>query len=143
MNNSKETATKPYAVRGILVKDNEILLIQHQSINPVLFNKWAFPGGRLDPHETNPLDALHREMREELSIDIDVIGEVGVFYNRMGFDYTIFAAHPLDAIGPIQTEEIRDYVWLTPAEIYEWHTKSKLQFGFEMEAVSAYLKKFG
>jgi hypothetical protein len=33
-------------------------------------------------------------------------------------------------------------VWLTPAEIYQLHAKDKLQFGFEMEAVSAYLKQF-
>jgi hypothetical protein len=81
-------------------------------------------------------------MAEELSLEIEVLGQLGVYYSRSGFDYTIFAARPLGPIGPLQPEEIREIVWLTPAEIYEWHTKDKLQFGFEMAAISAYLKQF-
>ena len=107
-----------------------------------MFGKWTFPGGRLDPDETDPITALHREIEEELSIDIEILGELAVFYSRSGLDYTIFVARPLDTIGPLQSEEIYDFVWLTPAEIYELHAKDKLQFGFEMEAVSAYLKEF-
>jgi hypothetical protein len=81
-------------------------------------------------------------MQEELSVDIEVVGKIGVFYNKASMDHTIFGVRPLGPIGPLQTEEIHDIAWLTPAEIYEWHTKEKLQFGFEMQAVSIYLKKF-
>ena len=81
-------------------------------------------------------------MQEELSVEIEVLGKLGVFYSRSGMDYTIFAARPLDEVGPLQPDEIREVLWLTPAEIYELHTADKLQFGFEMEAVSAYLKQF-
>ena len=108
-----------------------------------MFDKWTFPGGRLDPDEYDPVVALHREMAEELSVEIEILGDVGVYYSRSGLDYTIFVARPLGAIGPLQPDEIREVIWLTPAEIYEWHTKGKLQFGFEMKVVSAYLKKFG
>ncbi|MBN1994579.1 MAG: NUDIX hydrolase [Anaerolineae bacterium] len=124
------------------MRGSEILLIHHRFQNPAMFGKWTFPGGRLDPEETDPVAALHREIQEELSVDIEVLGELGVFYNRSGFDYTIFAARPLGDVGPLQSDEIREIVWLTPAEIYEWHTRDKLQFGFEMDAVSAYLKQF-
>ena len=129
-------------MRALLVRDIEILLIHHAFEDPAMFDKWTFPGGRLDPHETDPLEALHREMAEELSVEVEVLGKLGVYYSRAGLDYTIFAVRPLGAIGPLQPEEIREIVWLTPAEIYKWHTKDKLQFGFEMEAVSAYLKLF-
>lgn len=130
-------------MRALIVKGGEILFIHHVFNNPALFGKWTFPGGRLDPDETDPLAALHREMQEELSVDIQVLGQIGRFYNRSGFDYTIFAARPLGPLGPFKTDEIREIVWLTPAEVYEWHKKEKLQFGFELEVVSAYLKKFG
>lgn len=107
-----------------------------------MFDKWTFPGGRLDPGESDPLAALHREIDEELSVEIEVLGKLGCYYSRSGFDYTIFAARPLGPIGPLQTEEIRETTWLTPAEAYEWHRRGKLQFGFEMRAISAYLRKF-
>jgi 8-oxo-dGTP pyrophosphatase MutT (NUDIX family) len=136
------TGSKPYAVRALLVRDGRILFIHHVFKNPALFGKWTFPGGRLDPHETDPLLTLHREMQEELSLSIEVLGEVGVFYSRFGWDYTIYAARPLGPIGPVKADEIRDLTWLTPAEVYEWHTREKFQFGFEMETVSAYLKQF-
>lgn len=133
---------RPYAVRAILAEDIRILFIHHVFNNPSLFDKWTFPGGRLDPEEFDPLAALHREMREELSIDIEVVGNLGVYYSRSGMDYTIFAAKPLGPLGPLKTDEIRAVTWLTPAEVYEWHIQEKLQFGFEMKAVSAYVKQF-
>jgi 8-oxo-dGTP diphosphatase len=137
-----DTITKPYGVRALLIKDGKILFIHHMFNDPDLFGKWTFPGGRLDPHETDPLATLHREMAEELSAEIEVIGTVGVFYSRSGADYVIFAARPAGSIGPVKDDEIREVAWLTPAEVYEWHIKEKLQFGFEMQAVSQYLKKF-
>lgn len=133
---------KPYAVRALIIDDGKILFIHHRFKDPALFNKWTFPGGRLNHDETDPLIALHREMKEELSVELDVFGKIGVFYSRARLDYTIYGARTLGNIGPLNEEEIRDTIWLTPAEVYEWHSKGRLQFGFEMKAVSAYLKKF-
>jgi 8-oxo-dGTP pyrophosphatase MutT (NUDIX family) len=130
-------------VRALLIKDQEILFIHHAFKHPANFGRWTFPGGRLDPEETDPIVALRREMREELSVDIEVLGELGLFYSRYGRDYMLFVARPLGPIGDLNADEIRDLTWLTPAEVYEWHCREKLQLGFEMEAVSAYLKKFG
>jgi 8-oxo-dGTP pyrophosphatase MutT (NUDIX family) len=129
-------------VRALLVRNDQILLIHHRFRNPAMFDQWTFPGGRLDPDDADGLSALHREMQEELSVEIEVLGKLGVFYSRSGMDYTIFAARPLNELGPLQPDEIREVLWLTPAEIYEYHASDKLQFGFEMEAVSAYLKQF-
>jgi 8-oxo-dGTP pyrophosphatase MutT (NUDIX family) len=133
---------RPYAVRAVLVENKRILMIHHVFNDPRFFGKWTFPGGRLDPHEVDPLSALHREMREELSVNIEVLGNLGVFYSRSGMDYTIFVARPLEPLGPLKADEIHAIAWLTPAEVYQWHTQEKLQFGFEMKAVSAYLKQF-
>lgn len=132
---------KPYAVRALVVDKQQILLIHHAFKDRAMFGKWTFPGGRLDPDEDDPIAALHREIQEELSIEIEVLGCLGVFYSRSGLDYTIFAVRPLGPIGPLKSDEIRAVTWLTPAEVYEWYTQEKLQFGFEMKVVSAYLKQ--
>jgi 8-oxo-dGTP pyrophosphatase MutT (NUDIX family) len=133
---------RPYAVRALLVENQQILFIHHTFKDPSYFGKWTFPGGRLDPHENNPVAALHREMREELSLEVEVLGCLGVFYSRSGLDYTLFVARPLGPIGPLKSDEIRAVTWLTPAEVYEWYVQEKLLFGFEMQAVSTYLKQF-
>jgi 8-oxo-dGTP pyrophosphatase MutT (NUDIX family) len=133
---------RPYAVRALIITDGQILFIHHAFKRETgMWGRWTFPGGRLDPDETDPIAALHREVREELSVDIEVLGSLGVYYSRSGMDYTIFAARPLGPIGPLKADEVRAVVWLTPAEVYEWHKQQKLQFGFEMQAVSAYLKQ--
>ncbi len=132
---------KPYAVRALVVDKQQILLINHVFKDRAMFGKWTFPGGRLDPDERDPLVALHRELLEELSVEVEILGCLGVFYSRSGLDYTIFVAQPLGPIGPLKSDEIRAVAWLTPAEVYEWYTQEKLQFGFEMKVVSAYLKQ--
>ncbi len=134
---------KPYAARAIIIRGEHILFIHHKFRNPSMIGKWTFPGGRLDPHETDPLVALHREIDEELSTAIEIIGDLGCFYNRSGLEYWVFVARPLGPIGPLNKDEVREIAWLMPADVYQLYAKDKLQFGFEMDAVLTYLKKFG
>ena len=53
---------------GIIVDENKILIAQrsNQKDHPL---KWEFPGGKIKVNE-NPIEALKREIKEELSIDI-------------------------------------------------------------------------
>ena len=53
---------------GIIVDENKILIAQRsiQKEHPL---KWEFPGGKINENE-NPIEALKREMKEELSVDV-------------------------------------------------------------------------
>ena len=57
-------------VAGVIIKDNRIMLCQRR---PEVHNglKWEFPGGKLEPGES-PEQALERELKEELSIEVEV-----------------------------------------------------------------------
>ena len=48
-----------------------LLLAARRTEPPHLAGGWELPGGKVEPGE-EPLDALHRELREELGIGIEV-----------------------------------------------------------------------
>ena len=66
-------------VAAVTEKDGKIMICQRR---PEVHNglKWEFPGGKLEPGES-PEEALARELREELAIEVQV-GRIrdAVFY---------------------------------------------------------------
>ena len=56
---------------GILRKDGKVLVCQRKKGGRYEL-KWEFPGGKVEPGET-VLDCLNRELREELSIEMQAI----------------------------------------------------------------------
>ena len=51
---------------------DRLLLVRHVE------GRWTLPAGAIDPGET-PVEAARREAREEASVEIDVLGLVGVY----------------------------------------------------------------
>ena len=54
-------------VAALIKKDNKYLIAQR--LKGSLENKWEFPGGKLEPGETEE-HALEREIKEEFNVDI-------------------------------------------------------------------------
>ena len=56
------------------IEDDEgrLLLVKHVD------GRWQLPGGAIDPGE-GPEDALRRECREEASVDVSIMGLIGVY----------------------------------------------------------------
>lgn len=59
----------------------EVLLVRRAL--PPRQDAWDCPGGFIDPDE-HPEDALRREMREELGVEVRIDGLVGIFVDRYG-----------------------------------------------------------
>ena len=58
-------------VAGLLFSDGKVLICQRPPDKKYEAGKWEFPGGKLEEGET-PQQALKRELREELAIDVRV-----------------------------------------------------------------------
>ena len=56
-------------VAGALLDPTGLVLIAQRPLGKVLAGRWEFPGGKLAPDET-PAEALQRELREELGIEV-------------------------------------------------------------------------
>ena len=64
------------AVDGVIIKDNQILLIKRK--NDPYKDKWAIPGGFVEYGEKTE-DAVLREIKEETGLEAKISGLVGVY----------------------------------------------------------------
>ena len=81
---------------------------------------WEFVGGKLEPGETGE-QALARECREELDIDVEATGTFAVVdhvYPDITIRLTVYNAR-IRAGEPRLLEHV-DLKWITPAEIPEY-----------------------
>ena len=99
-------------VAALMIRGDEILCCQrtkHQSM-PL---KWEFPGGKIEPDET-PVDALRRELEEELGI----AAEVGRVVARVQHTYPKSSAVELQFFvverysGELENRIFRDVQWV-------------------------------
>ena len=92
-------------------EDNKILVVQRGEATDHPF-KWEFPGGKLDPEETEE-ECIIREIDEELSMEIVICGrltEVEHDYCHKQIKLIPFICDTLDEM-PILSEHI-DYKWI-------------------------------
>jgi 8-oxo-dGTP diphosphatase len=60
-----------HVVAGVLRDEQGRVLLAQRPAGKHLAGMWEFPGGKIDPGETDP-GALERELREELDVHIEV-----------------------------------------------------------------------
>ena len=101
------------SVAAMVTNDKgEILLVKSP------WRGWEYPGGLIEPGETFQ-EALHREVREESGVEIEITGFVGICKNVERNIVNIdFTARYLS--GELRTsEESTEVIWATPEEALE------------------------
>ncbi|WP_285551127.1 (deoxy)nucleoside triphosphate pyrophosphohydrolase [Actinoplanes regularis] len=71
----KSSPSPRVIVAAVIIDDGRVLACQRSS-PPEAAGKWEFPGGKVEPGETDQ-QALVRECAEELGITVEVAGRVG------------------------------------------------------------------
>ena len=107
-------------VAAVVVKNKEVLCTQRkQSKYDYISFKWEFPGGKIEEGESDK-QALSREIREELNIEIE-IGEklLTVTHEYLDFKLTMHAymCRPLE--GELLLNEHVAFKWLTKNQLPE------------------------
>ncbi|MBQ8834553.1 MAG: NUDIX domain-containing protein [Oscillospiraceae bacterium] len=104
------------SVAGLVTNDDsKILLVKSP------WRGWEYPGGLIEPGETFQ-QALHREIREEAGVEVEITGFVGICKNMekdiVNIDFTCRYVS-----GELTTsEESTEVIWATPEEAMEMIT---------------------
>lgn len=114
----KKGTTSIEVALGILVRRGKIF-IQKRPGKGLMPHLWEFPGGKIQEGET-PEEALAREFREELELEIRNIGRITTIrHGYTSFKVTLhaFFCEPLDESREPMLRAAVDSRWATPEEL--------------------------
>ena len=120
-------------VAGVIERDRRVLVAQ-RPLKKRHGGMWEFPGGKVEGTETD-LDALHRELAEELGLQVTSVSAPIAEYRDPGSDYLIVFV-PVVVHGEPECREhtaIRWAAWVdlsemplapTDREFVAWHNST-------------------
>ena len=106
-------------VAAVIRKDDKYLITQRREF-AVLPLKWEFPGGRVEPGERDE-EALKREVRERLGVDVIVDGKLGERrhqYRGYAVELALYAVRLLG--DELKKAHVRDFRWVGSNEFDQY-----------------------
>ena len=102
------------------------ILMTRRLADAHLAHAWEFPGGKVEIGE-DPIDALHRELREELAIEVNRVEIFSVGHHLYDLtkskgmpqakDVVLMVYECYISAGEPQALGVSDYSWLSPAQV--------------------------
>ena len=103
-------------VGAVIFRDGKILAAKRKK-GKTLAGLWEFPGGKVEPGE-NPVDALSREVREELDAEIEVVREIVTVVHEYDFATIELATYQCNLIGErVTNKEHEEIRWIPVSEL--------------------------
>ena len=111
---------RPYrhGVVAVIVRDQRFLVIR-RSLRVSAPGKLCFPGGGMEPDETEPV-AVERELREELALDVMPVCRVWRSrpHERLKLSWWHVQIDP-QAVPRPAPAEVAEYAWMDPRSLAE------------------------
>lgn len=99
-------------VSAIIEREDGRVLIAQRPPGKKLAGSWEFPGGKLEVGESR-VDALRRELREELRLDVEVGRELGSFPYAYDWGEILLHVFVVRALGePSPTTDVQVFEWV-------------------------------
>ncbi len=117
---SEAAMRRKIRVVGAMIEEGGRYLITQRPPTASLPLLWEFPGGRVEPGETDE-DALARELREEMGIDAAVgprIIHVEHGYESYDIDFCVYRCRLVQ--GKIQHLRVHAHRWVKPEELDDY-----------------------
>ena len=107
-------------VAGLIVADDRRVLIAQRRADQKLALRWEFPGGKLERGEA-PGDAVARELREELGVDV-AVGRVWdvLFHAYPEFDLVMLVYACQIVRGEPRPVEVAQVAWVAAKDLPSW-----------------------
>ena len=104
-------------VTAAVIEEQGKVLIARRKVGDRFGGRWEFPGGKIEPGEL-PEEALKRELREELDIEVQVGDLICSFAFRIhDINMELMAFRTIRLAGTIVCREHDEIRWVDPAEL--------------------------
>lgn len=104
-------------VAAVITNDDGKILIAQRNLKKSQGGLWEFPGGKIEKDETKE-EAIIREIKEELTIDIKVDKYIGEkIFNYPDKDINLIALKCEKISGNVQLTEHEDIKWVKKSEL--------------------------
>ena len=91
-------------------------LVSRRPAGTHLGHFWEFPGGKIEPGETDE-ECLRREIQEELGLDARIGTLIHVNHASPTFELAVYNAQLEDEDGELQLREHEEFRWVKPEEL--------------------------
>ena len=110
----------PLLVTAAVISDGDKILITRRPDDKRHPGLWEFPGGKVDPGES-PEEALCREIREELDVEVQVLKIFEVVFHRYEWGPVLILAYSCRLLtSAIRNLGVVEHRWLYPSELPEF-----------------------
>jgi len=116
---------------GAMIEQGGKYLITQRKPTATLPLLWEFPGGRVEPGESDA-EALARELKEEMQIEVEV-GEqaMHVHHSYSGYDIDFRVYRCTLKRGEICHIKVHDHRWVAPTDLDDYEFPAADQKTFE------------
>lgn len=128
-------------IAGVVLNNSKALVIQRSADEEVFPNLWEIPSGKREAFETSK-DALVREVKEEVGLDIEPIAPLDVFEFKVEKKSEVRDSTQISFLCKLVNEkdvklsvEHQNFEWVSKSEIDNYElsdeTKNILRIAFE------------